>query len=161
MSLYYYVKTRGELLALMDDALMAELLVKQHGRGAQALLEIGLATSQMLRRHPWALSAMRGAPPGPNALRHAEQCLDALADTKLSPKQKLTLLAMVDDYVFGHALREVEAETPIDEALARELLATGDFPHFEKTYSRGRHLPDGARLKHALQALIGSVMGTD
>jgi len=29
-----------------------------------------------------------------------EQCLEALAETSMTAKQKLTLLAMVDDFVF-------------------------------------------------------------
>ncbi|MBU8895427.1 TetR/AcrR family transcriptional regulator [Corallococcus sp. M34] len=155
MSLYYYVKTRAELLALMDDALMGELLLPTVSKkGPQALLDIALGTAEMLRRHPWALVAMRGAPPGPNALRHAEQCLETLAETKLSAKEKLTLLAMVDDYVFGHALREAETQTPTDEALAKKLLATGDFPRLEETFRHGKPTPDPKRLRRGLEALI-------
>ncbi len=159
MSLYYYVKTRVELMALMDDALMGELLLPSVSKkGPRALLDIALATADMLRRHPWALVAMRGAPPGPNALRHAEQCLETLSETKLSAKEKLTLLAMVDDHVFGHALREAELGTPVDEALAQQLLATGAFPHLARTFRRGRIEPDPKRLRRGLEALIGSVL---
>ncbi|HKP61309.1 MAG TPA: TetR/AcrR family transcriptional regulator C-terminal domain-containing protein [Polyangiales bacterium] len=158
MSLYYYVKTRAELMALMDDALMGELLLPSVSKGPRALLEIALATADMLRRHPWALVAMRGAPPGPNALRHTEQCLETLAESELSSKEKLTLLAMIDDYVFGYALREAEAHTGHDEALARKLLATGDFPRLEQVFRRGRIDPDPKRLRRALEALIDSVL---
>jgi AcrR family transcriptional regulator len=159
MSLYYYVKTRAELMALMDDALMGEVLLPSIRRkGPRALLEIALATADMLRRHPWALMAMRGAPPGPNALRHTEQCLETLAETELSAKERLTLLAMIDDYVFGHALREAESRMPVDETLARKLLATGDFPRLERTFRRGRIDPDPKRLSRALEALIRSVL---
>ena len=159
MSLYYYVKTRAELLALMDDALMGELLLpSNHRKGPRALLEIALATADMLRKHPWALVAMRGAPPGPNALRHTEQCLETLAETELSAKEKLTLLAMIDDYVFGYALREAESSTTGDEALARKLLATGDFPRLERIFRRGRIDPDPKRLRRALEVLLDSVL---
>jgi hypothetical protein len=44
--------------------------------------------------------------PGLNPMRHMEQCLEALAETPMTAEQKLTLLAIVDDFVFGHALRE-------------------------------------------------------
>lgn len=53
---------------------------------------------------------MQSAPPGLNAMRHMEQCLEALANTTMTAKQKLTLLAIVDDFVFGHALREAANE---------------------------------------------------
>jgi hypothetical protein len=159
MSLYYYVKSRAELVALMDDALMGELLLPSvEKKGARALLEIATATADMLRRHPWTLVAMRGMPPGPNALRHTEQCLETLADTRLSAKEKLTLLAMVDDYVFGHALRESESPTEHDEVLARRLLESGDFPQLEHTFRRGLVAPDPKRLRRGLEALIGSVL---
>jgi AcrR family transcriptional regulator len=158
MSLYYYVETRAELMSLMDDALMGELLLPSVKRGPRVLLEIALATAAMLERHPWALVAMRGATPGPNALRHTEQCLETLADTKLSAKEKLTLLAMVDDYVFGHALREAESYAAVDELLARKLLATGELPRLEQTFRRGPIEPDPKRLRRGLEAIIGAVL---
>jgi AcrR family transcriptional regulator len=92
------------------------------------------------------------------SLRHAEQCLETLSETKLSAKAKLTLLAMVDDYVFGHALREAELDTPFDDGLAKKLLATGAFPHLERTFRRGMIAPDPKRLRRGLEALISSVL---
>ncbi|APR87674.1 Transcriptional regulator, TetR family protein [Minicystis rosea] len=156
MSLYYYVKTRAELMALMDDALMAEhLLPAVTKKGPKALLEIALGTHEMLVRHPWALVAMRGAEPGPNAMRHVEQCLETLSETKLSAKEKLTLLAMVDDYVFGHALRESESRAGLDEALAQAMLETGELPRVRQTFEHGRIEVDARRLRWGLEAIIG------
>lgn len=159
MSLYYYVKTRAELMALMDDALMAEhLLPEVKKRGARGLLELALRTHQMLTRHPWALVAMRGSVPGPNALRHAEQSLETLADTKLSAREKLTLLAMVDDVVFGHALRESESRGAVDMALAKAMIETGKFPQLQATYKQGELEAFPKRLERALEAIISSVL---
>src|SRR5262245_47329486 len=79
MSLYYYVKTKAELVAAMDDALMAEVVVPtlpKHWR--KALTAIAQRTRDVFIRHPWALSSMQSAPPGVNAMRHMEQCLKAL-----------------------------------------------------------------------------------
>ena len=164
MSLYYYVKTRTELMALMDDLLMGELLLPSvKKKGARALLAIALATAEMLHRHPWALTAMRGAPLGPNALRHTEQCLETLAETTLTARQKLSLLAMVDDYVFGNALREAESRTSVDEMLAKNSSRPASSPSSSRPSDAGRSsgfeaLAARARSAHRLGALsdVGS-----
>ncbi len=108
MTLYHYIRTKDDLLALMDDALMGEVLVPRSELPADwraAITAIALRTRAMFVRHPWALLSMLGAPPGPNAMQHFEQCLTALISTDLDRSGKLELLALVDDFVFGHALR--------------------------------------------------------
>jgi AcrR family transcriptional regulator len=138
MSLYYYVKTKDDLIAAMDDALMSEALLPSIPEGwQQALIEIATHTHALLLRHPWALSAMLTAPPGLNAMRHMEQCLQALAKTKMTSQQKLTLLAMVDDFVFGHALREAADETTMDLEFAEAQMATGAFPQLVEVFKNG------------------------
>jgi AcrR family transcriptional regulator len=138
MSLYYYVKTKDDLIAAMDDALMSEALLPSIPEGwQQALLEIATHTHALFLRHPWALSAMLTAPPGLNAMRHMEQCLQALAKTKMTSEQKLTLLAMVDDFVFGHALREAADETTVDLEFVEAQMATGAFPQLVEVFKNG------------------------
>src|SRR3569833_533110 len=78
MSLYYYVRTKADLVALMDDALMGEILVPEGqlpGGWREAISAIARRTRDVFARHPWALLSMQGAPPGPNAMRHFEQSL--------------------------------------------------------------------------------------
>jgi AcrR family transcriptional regulator len=138
MSLYYYVKTKDDLIAAMDDALMSEALLPSIPEGwQQALMDIATRTHALFLRHPWALSAMLTAPPGLNAMRHMEQCLQALAKTKMTSEQKLTLLAMVDDFVFGHALREAADETTVDLEFAEAQMATGAFPQLAEVFKNG------------------------
>ena len=98
MSLYYYVKTKDDLVAAMDDALMAEAIVPSLPKDwRRAIMLIARRTHGIFTRHPWALVSMLSAPPGLNAMRHMEQCLVALSETNLTGKQKMTLLALVDD----------------------------------------------------------------
>jgi AcrR family transcriptional regulator len=138
MSLYYYVKTKDDLIAAMDDALMSEALLPSIPEGwQQALMEIATRTHALFLRHPWALSAMLTAPPGLNAMRHMEQCLQAVAKTKMTSEQKLTLLAMVDDFVFGHALREAADETTADLEFVEAQMATGAFPQRAEVFKNG------------------------
>src|SRR6185437_10650046 len=120
MSLYYYAKSKAELISAMDDALMAEVRVPNLPEDwREALTAIALRTRDVFVRHPWALSSMQSAPPGVNAMLHMEQCLQALAKTRLTTKEKLTLLALVDDFVFG-TLSVKRLTTPSSILMLRE-----------------------------------------
>ncbi|GIF48592.1 TetR family transcriptional regulator [Asanoa ferruginea] len=143
MTLYNYVRTKDELVALMDDALMAEVLVPARelpGDWREAVATIARRTWAVLLRHPWAVATGRGgASLGPNAMRHFEQYLAVLAGTGLDSAATFDLLAVVDSYVFGSVLRAGESRRSatgqdpetvaaiIDYGLAQ--LRTGEFPH--------------------------------
>ena len=152
MSLYYYVRTKAELVALMDDALMGEILVPedQLPRGWRAAISaIARRTRDVFARHDWALLSMHAVGPGPNALRHFEQSLQALEDAPMRVLDKLALIQLVDDFVFGHSLRASQTRasfgrdsdlTRSAEALAQQLVKTGSLPRtaalFEPANSR-------------------------
>lgn len=149
MSLYHYIRSKDDLVALMDDALMGESLVPDNelpGGWREALAAIARKTRDVFTRHPWALQSLQGeaagpgAPIGPNAMRHFEQSLAALRHAPLDTAGKLDLLAIVDDYVFGHVLRAGELrsrrDVDRDEAAAAvefgmEQLRSGRYPHLE------------------------------
>ena len=155
MSLYYYVKSKDDLIAVMDDALMGEALLPSLPRDwRRAMTEIAKRTHAVFGRHPWALAAMLSAPPGINAMRHMEQCLDALAETLMTLKQKITLLTMIDDFVFGHALRETASDAAIDIEFGAAQLATGNFPRLKEVFGGGRIDADKGRFARGLRALL-------
>ena len=161
MSLYYYVRTKADLVAAMDDALMSEVLVPSlPGNWREALTVIAMRTRDALLRHPWALSSMLSAPPGVNAMRHMEQCLEVLAKTPMTTREKLTLLATLDDFVFGYALREAARNPKVDLNFARTQLATGAFPRLKEAFGKGRlpAMPD--RFQMGLRALLDVAKGT-
>jgi AcrR family transcriptional regulator len=161
MSLYYYVKTKDDLIAVMDDALMGEALVPSLPKDwRRAMMAIARRTHALFIRHPWALVSMLSAPPGINAMRHMEQCLEALAETRMTAKQKLTLLATVDDFVFGHALREAAADATIDVEFATTQLATGAFPRLAEVFGGGRIDANKDRFEQGLRALLRAVVLT-
>jgi AcrR family transcriptional regulator len=138
MSLYHYVQSKDDLIDLMDDAILGEALVpvdELPESWRAALTAIAYRTCEALVRHPWAIQALQGAAFGPNTLRHIGQSMGAVAKTGLHQAQQIELLALVDDYVFGYALRlsEVQAGPPaVDEEVAstwvRQELATGAYP---------------------------------
>ena len=158
MSLYYYVKTKADLIAAMDDALMGEILLPSMPENwRKALTEIALRTRAVFLRHPWALSSMLTAPPRINAMRHMEQCLQALAGTGMTAREKLTLLAIIDDFVFGYALREAAISPAMDFSFAKSQLNTGAFPRLVEVFGKGRlpAIPD--RFQKGLRVLLDSV----
>ena len=158
MSLYYYVKTKDDLIAVMDDALMGEALLPSLPKDRRrAMFEIAQRTHAVFIRHPWALVAMLSAPPGINAMRHTEQCLEALAETSMTAKQKITLLATVDDFVFGHALREAATDAAIDMQFASAQLATGVFPRLAQMFRGGRVDAYKDRFERGLRNLLKGV----
>jgi len=160
MSLYYYVKTKEDLIAVMDDALMADALLPSLPKGwKRAIVEIAKRTHTIFIRHPWALSAMLSAPPGLNAMRHMEQCLEALAATSMTGGEKLMLLAMVDDFVFGHALREAADRSKVDTEFAAAQLRNGAFPRLLEVFGDGRIGAPADRFEQGLQKLLGSKPG--
>ena len=160
MSLYYYVKTKADLIAVMDDALMGEVLAPSlPASWREALTVIATRTRDVFLRHPWALSSMLTAPPGVNAMRHMEQCLQALAATTMTTRERLMLLAMIDDFVFGYALREAARDPKVDVKFAKAQLATGAFPRLKEAFGKGRPpaMPD--RFQVGLHALLDLVEG--
>ena len=140
MTLYHYVRNKEELAALMDDAAMAELLVPEDELAAgwrEGMAQIARRSYEVLRRHPWVFDQEPPPPGGPNTLRHVEQSLAVASRTGLDVPQQFELVALVDDYVFGHAMRaratraqETGAEERLEGLVAylEAQLDTGEFP---------------------------------
>jgi AcrR family transcriptional regulator len=156
MSLYHYLEGKDELLDLMSDGIMGNQLVDdaelQQGWRA-GLRAIAFATKRNFERHPWILGAMRPRPralPGPNSLRHFDQSVAAVADTGVDLPTRLEIIALVDDYVFGYAVRVIiaglearaeEAEPGwMEEVFAymRRELDTGAYPHVQAIVEANR-----------------------
>jgi hypothetical protein len=124
------------------------------GNWREALTVIAERTRDIYLRHPWALSSMLSAPPGVNAMRHMEQCLQVLAKTNMSTREKLTLLATIDDFVFGYALREAAVEPKVDMKFVKAQLGSGAFPRLKEAFGKGRPTGMPDRFQMGLRALL-------
>ena len=119
MTLYYYIRTKDDLFALVDDALMGEVCARTEplpeGWRA-AVAKVARATRDTYVSHSWALHSLRGIRVGPNNLRHIEQSLAAVSSLDTDLPTKFEVLSIVDDYTFGHILRvgEATSEPPPD-----------------------------------------------
>jgi len=146
MTLYHYVRTKDELIALIGDAIMGELVVPEGelpDGWREGMAAIARRTLAVFDRHPWVLRHMGEGDeenPGPNGMRHFEQTLAVMARAGVDAESQLELAALVDEYVFGHAIhsREPNPFGEQDSAQERELLeyverqlATGEFPHLQ------------------------------
>jgi len=144
MTLYHYVRSKADLLALMHDAIMGEQLVppgELPGEWRAALTTVARRARATFRRHPWAVTGAAGGGSGaggPGALEHFEQSLAAVAGTGLPAAERIELIALVDDYVSGFVLKSdlepgLEAipadAVPAIAAYFEEQLATGRYPH--------------------------------
>jgi AcrR family transcriptional regulator len=160
MSLYYYVRTKADIVALMHDAILEDVLVpaaELPDGWRDGTATISRRTRTVLLDHPWALASLRDAQFGPNAIRHYEQSLAALHGSSLDPAQKAEFTAIVDAYVHGSAAQAVEVlertraaahdPTMVRQALAfgEHQLRSGNFPELAQlaaTRSSGAE-PDG------------------
>jgi len=84
-----------------------------------------------------------------------EQCLEALAETSMTNKQKVTLLATVDDFVFGHALHEAAAGVKIAREFAAAQIGAGAFPRLAEVFSGSLIEANKDRFERGLRALLG------
>lgn len=120
MTLYHYVKTKDEVVALMGDAVMGEIRVPDEeleGLGwRESLQVIARSTRDALLRHPWVMDVPDGPMLSPNAIAHFDQSLGALAGLPLDLETKLDVISSVDEYVFGYCVhrRNETAATDTD-----------------------------------------------
>ncbi|MCE9579373.1 MAG: TetR/AcrR family transcriptional regulator [Deltaproteobacteria bacterium] len=140
MTLYYYVRTKDDLLSLMEDALMAEVLIPDDQMPTDwraALRAIAFSTRGAFMRHPWVLTATEGLRFGPNSMKHVEQSMAAVASVPGDLTRKLAMIAIVDDFVAGHVARRSGTGAITDaspgavhaiDTFVTAQLATGAYP---------------------------------
>lgn len=138
MTLYHYVVSKDELVTLMVDAVMGEVLVLEDDFPAEwrpAIARIATRTRETLRRHRWMLDRLGDGRPGPNGLRHVEQSLQAMASAEIPPRAKFEAIVLVDEYVFGFAIREAQESVEREQSWApgveeffRRELSSGEYP---------------------------------
>jgi AcrR family transcriptional regulator len=178
MSLYHYVRTKDELLTLVTDAVMGEVVLPPGmdvpGEWRAALTLIAQRSRAAFKRHPWTLDINDDPPIGPNSVRHFDQSLEAVATLGLPLAERLDIVALVDEYVFGCALAERNSHkgSAIDHeeemvAYVGVLLETGAFPQLAaltehsdlRTVWREVHraLRDEARFERNLERLLDGI----
>ncbi len=107
MSLYRYVATKDELLALMMDSVFASPPAPRgpRERWRPALSRWARAHLAVLRLHPWAVRIPLSGPPiTPNHVVWFERGLAALRDTGLTGDEKVSVMLLMNGFVRNEAL---------------------------------------------------------
>jgi len=175
MTLYHYVRTKDELLALVSDAVMSELILDEDeltGGWRTAMTNIAHHSLATFRRHPWIFDVRDDPAIGPNAVRHFDQSLQALAELEISLVAKLDILSSVDEFVLGHAMELRNNYSDVDAVASMswyigELAATGDYPQISKLIAEhgidgtwdavATAFRDPARFDRALRRLLDGI----
>jgi len=164
MTLYHYVRNKDELITLMSDRVMGELLIPDDEvpeNWREAITEIANRTRNVFRNHPWSIDNMQGGDGGPNGMKHFEQSMAAVSGTGLPPMKKLEIVSLVDDYVFGYVLREMEiaqwgdsGEKWTEETIEyfESLIATGKYPEIASLFGDGTREEGLARAREMVNA---------
>lgn len=137
MTLYHYVRNKDELITLMSDAVMAEVLVPEDELAADwrtAVTQIATHTRATFAAHHWIFERMGDGRPGPSGMRHFEQSLRAVAPLGLGRNETFELIGLIDDYVFGYSLREVQEREEHERGWPPEVL---DF--FKRELASGKY----------------------
>jgi len=170
MSLYNYFDSRDELLELMADRVAAEMVVPGTlpADWREALKAIAHQSLGAFTRHPWLQTALHDRMRvTPNLLRHIEQSaqsISGLAERGVDPGLLGTIVAAVDAFTVGYAIRERFGIQPeerarglfegFEEPHLRALLDSGEFPLVRTFIEGGRNLPESNRFEQGLEWLL-------
>ena len=128
MSLYRHVRNKDDILDGIVDLVFAEVeLPADRSNWRTVLRAQSISTRAALRRHPWAITLMESRmTPGPANLRTHEDTITVLLDAGCSAVMATHAYNLVDSYVYGFALQEVNFPFSNAEELAamsEEILA--------------------------------------
>ncbi len=128
MSLYRHVRNKDDILDGIVELVFAEIELPADRSSWRTVLRArSISARAALRRHPWAISLMEARmAPGPANLRIREDTLSVLLDSGCSAASATHAYNLVDSYIYGFALQEVNLPFSNAEELAivgEELLA--------------------------------------
>ena len=110
-----------------------------------AITTVAERSRDAMRRHPWILDIADDPPIGPNSVRHFDQSLAAVASLPITLAEKLDIVTVVDEYVFGYSLlernnlQEGAQSVPADMvAYVERLTQTGEYPQLAALSARDR-----------------------
>jgi AcrR family transcriptional regulator len=120
MSLYRYVESKDDLLALMVDEAYGAVPPPAPGLDWRAALARWARDSAAsMRAHPWTVHVPIAGPPlTPNAIAWMEQALAAMGDTGLAEGEKASVLMILSGYIVNHVRVMGEVQSRFLDAAA-------------------------------------------
>ncbi len=173
MSLYWYIAGKEDLLDLLLDAGIGEIELPAHPTGdwRADLGEFAQRTRTVLLRHPW-LAPLLGTRPGlgPHWLRRFEFLLAVLDNPDLPMTDRARIISLVDGYVTGFVLRELEEEetirrTGMTEAqwqnavypYMQQVVKSASYPHIARYLTESEDRPGSESFTFGLNCLLDGV----
>ncbi len=162
-SLYHHVNDKSQILDGLVEAVAAEIEPPTPSTDWRtAITERAHNTRAGLRRHPWAVSLMASrTSPGAATLRLLETGIRCLREGGFSVVQAAHAISVIDSYVHGFVLQEVnlpfrdESELAATTGAIMETFPGSEFPYlFEMTvqyvlkpgYAYGREFDSGLKV---------------
>jgi AcrR family transcriptional regulator len=136
MSLYHHVSGKSDILDGMVELVFGEIdLPPEDLSWKDAMRHRGISVRIALTRHPWSISIMESRQPGPATLRHHDAVLGCCRRAGFSVEMAAHAFSLVDSYIFGFVLQEVNL--PFDETSDLEVevermlpgLPAEEYPH--------------------------------
>ena len=167
-SLYHHVNGKNHILDGLVEVVAAEIERPVPSKDWRTTIsERAVSTRAVLRRHPWAVSLMASrTSPGPATLGLLETGIRCFREGGFSVLQAAHAISVVDSYVHGFVLQEVnlpfrdESELSTMTGAIMETFPASEFPYlFEMTvehvlkpgYDYGKEFESG------LKVVVGGV----
>ncbi|MGW5192496.1 TetR/AcrR family transcriptional regulator C-terminal domain-containing protein [Kribbella sp. NPDC004138] len=169
MRLYRYVDTKDELLALMADAVYAEIPAPTGSTAGDVLRSIAHGVRDAALRHEWFADLHGGRPHlGPATLAHAEACHAALHASGVDDLDaRAGAMETLSVYLVGAVRKEVaerraERASGLDKEqwqhtfgpYLQRMLATGHYPRLGESVRGARHLTASEVFELGLDYLV-------
>ena len=172
-SLYHHVNGKSQILDALVDLVAAEIEAPiPSDDWRTAITQRAHNTRAGLRRHPWAVSLMASrTTPGPATLGLLETGIRCFREGGFSVRQAAHAISVIDSYVHGFVLQEVnlpfrdESELAAMTGAIMETFPASEFPYlFELTvqhvlqpgYDYGKEFDTG--LEVVLDGVAGSLI---
>jgi AcrR family transcriptional regulator len=137
MALYYYVKSKDDILDGMVDIVFSEITLPDSEMGWKGAMRTrAVSARRALLSHPWAISLMdTRTSPGVATLRHHDAVIGCLRRAGFSIEMAAHAISLLDSYIYGFVLQEISLPFDTHEEVERvaeaviEPLSKSDFPH--------------------------------
>jgi AcrR family transcriptional regulator len=134
MSLYHHLRDKDALLDAMIDVVFVEIEIPTAPSWRDGLRQRADSQRAALHRHRWALQVLESrSHPGLATLQHHDQVLGYLRAAGFGVRATGSVFSLIDAYVFGFLLTELQLPFDADSApaIASDLLPlSAQFPHF-------------------------------
>ncbi len=120
MTIYHHVPNKEAIVDGMVDLVFGEIdLPPTDAHWKTAIAERARSARAVLAGHPWATPLMESRTnPGPASLRHHDAVIGCFRDAGFSVEMTAHAYALVDSFIYGFALQEVNLPATGGEEMA-------------------------------------------